>query len=75
MIVPVQPLPSLARTTRLVRETGLRDPSALDDVGLLARETLGERVTAELRSLLVAGASRRAKSSRCAVSRKRSASR
>lgn len=55
MIVPVQPLPTLARTTAMVRETGLRDPSALDDVGLLARETLGERVTAELRALLVAG--------------------
>lgn len=55
MIAPVQPLPMPSRTTGTVRETGLRDPSALDDVGLLARETLGERVTAELRALLVAG--------------------
>ena len=55
MIVPVQPLPTPSRAIGIVRETGLRDPSALDDVGLLARETLGERVTAELRALLVAG--------------------
>lgn len=32
-----------------------RDPSALDEVGALTRETLGERVTGELRALLVAG--------------------
>lgn len=55
MIARVQPLPTPSRTAGTARETGLRDPSALDDVGLLARETLGERVTAELRSLLVAG--------------------
>jgi DNA-binding GntR family transcriptional regulator len=32
-----------------------RDPWALDEVGALTRETLGERVTGELRALLVAG--------------------
>lgn len=44
MTAPVQPL-------SLVHQR----PSAIADVGLLARETLGDRVTAELRALLVAG--------------------
>jgi DNA-binding GntR family transcriptional regulator len=35
--------------------TGDADTSALDAIGSLARETLGERVTGELRALLVAG--------------------
>lgn len=55
MIARVQPLPTPSRMPASARETGPRDPSALDDVGFLARETLGERVTAELRALLVSG--------------------
>ncbi len=31
------------------------DPSALDEVGSLLHETLGERVTGELRELLISG--------------------
>jgi DNA-binding GntR family transcriptional regulator len=55
MIAPVQPLPTPRRPLSERLDKSPRELSALDDVGLLARETLGERVTAELRALLVAG--------------------
>ena len=43
--VPAAPSPS----------PGVQDASGLAELGLLARETLGDRVTSELRGLLVAG--------------------
>jgi DNA-binding GntR family transcriptional regulator len=49
MIAPVQPLSIPAETA------SDHDASALDEIGALQRETLGERVTGELRALLVAG--------------------
>lgn len=49
MIAPVQPLSMPAETA------SDHDGSALDEIGALQRETLGERVTGELRALLVAG--------------------
>ena len=51
MIARVQPLPVAAERTVSSTERG----SALDEIGALQRETLGERVTGELRALLVAG--------------------
>ncbi len=48
----VQPLLSASERSAPPGET---DASALDEIGALPRETLGERVTGELRSLLVAG--------------------
>jgi len=52
MIAPVQPF-------RMPPETAVgapdHDGSALDQIGAIQRETLGERVTGELRALLVAG--------------------
>lgn len=54
MIVPVQPFPPQA-DDRPGAMPDARDPWALDEVGALTRETLGERVTGELRALLVAG--------------------
>ncbi len=52
MIAPVQPLPLVSDRTVPSTE---QDGSALDEIGALQRETLGERVTGELRALLVAG--------------------
>lgn len=52
MTAAVQPLRAAAERPD---STGDADTSALDAIGSLARETLGERVTGELRSLLVAG--------------------
>lgn len=52
MIAPVQPLPDASKPTAPGME---QDGSALDEIGALQRETLGERVTGELRALLVAG--------------------
>lgn len=52
MIAPVQPLPDASKPTAPAME---QDGSALDEIGALQRETLGERVTGELRALLVAG--------------------
>ena len=49
MAAPVQPLSMSAEATPD------HDGSALDEIGALQRETLGERVTGELRALLVAG--------------------
>lgn len=49
MIAPVQPL------RMPVEAMPDHDGSALDEIGALQRETLGERVTGELRALLVAG--------------------
>jgi DNA-binding GntR family transcriptional regulator len=48
----VQPLLSAFEP---LASSGESDVSALDEIGALQRETLGERVTGELRSLLVAG--------------------
>lgn len=50
MIGRVQPLSS-----RSAQDGAASDASALDEIGSLMRETLGERVTGELRALLVAG--------------------
>lgn len=56
MIGHVQPLPAAASPAdEHGQDAALRGPWALDEVGALTRETLGERVTAELRALLVAG--------------------
>jgi DNA-binding GntR family transcriptional regulator len=58
MIGHVQPSPvPVAATSDDASDAAaaVRDPWALEEVGALARETLGERVTAELRALLVAG--------------------
>ncbi|WP_376988850.1 GntR family transcriptional regulator [Bosea sp. R86505] len=52
MTAAVQPLRAAAERPD---STGDADTSALDAIGSLARETLGERVTGELRALLVAG--------------------
>ncbi|MFC5508448.1 MULTISPECIES: GntR family transcriptional regulator [Hyphomicrobiales] len=52
MTAAVQPLRS---ATERPASPGDADSSALDAIGALARETLGERVTGELRALLVAG--------------------
>ncbi len=52
MTAAVQPLRS---ATERPASPGDADASALDAIGALARETLGERVTGELRALLVAG--------------------
>ncbi|PTM43345.1 GntR family transcriptional regulator [Bosea sp. 124] len=52
MIARVQPFPTAPEATLVAPE---HDGSALDRIGALQRETLGERVTGELRSLLVAG--------------------
>lgn len=52
MIAPVQPLPDVFDKPAAAPE---QDGSALDEIGSLQRETLGERVTGELRALLVAG--------------------
>ncbi|HEV2554187.1 MAG TPA: GntR family transcriptional regulator [Bosea sp. (in: a-proteobacteria)] len=52
MTAAVQPLRA---ATERPDSTGDADTSALDAIGSLARETLGERVTGELRALLVAG--------------------
>lgn len=52
MMARVQPLPVAAERTVSSTE---QDGSALDEIGALQRETLGERVTGELRALLVAG--------------------
>lgn len=55
MIAPVQPFqPPPADDTAGAMPVS-RDHWALDEVGALSRETLGERVTGELRALLVAG--------------------
>jgi DNA-binding GntR family transcriptional regulator len=50
MIGRVQPLSS-----RSAQDGAASEASALDEIGSLMRETLGERVTGELRALLVAG--------------------
>jgi DNA-binding GntR family transcriptional regulator len=50
MIGRVQPL-----SLRSAQDGAASDASALDEIGSLMRETLGERVTGELRALLVAG--------------------
>lgn len=55
MIAPVQPFTSSPADVTAGTMTDTRDPWALDEVGALTRETLGERVTGELRALLVAG--------------------
>lgn len=52
MTAAVQPWRS---ATERPASPGDADSSALDAIGALARETLGERVTGELRALLVAG--------------------
>ncbi|SFJ75340.1 DNA-binding transcriptional regulator, GntR family [Bosea sp. OK403] len=52
MIAPVQPLPAAFEKPAVAAD---HDGSALDEIGVLQRETLGERVTGELRALLVAG--------------------
>jgi DNA-binding GntR family transcriptional regulator len=52
MIAPVQPLPATFEKPAVAAD---HDGSALDEIGALQRETLGERVTGELRALLVAG--------------------
>lgn len=52
MIAPVQPLPVAIERIAPATEP---DGSALDEIGALQHETLGERVTGELRALLVAG--------------------
>ena len=52
MIAAVQPLQSAFEP---LASSGETDVSALDEIGALQRETLGERVTGELRCLLVAG--------------------
>ncbi|PZN99978.1 MAG: GntR family transcriptional regulator [Hyphomicrobiales bacterium] len=52
MIARVQPLPvRLERVPVLLEQDG----AALDQIGVLQHETLGDRVTEELRSLLIAG--------------------
>ena len=58
MIAPVQPPPDRDSPPPHDVQDGVsaaRDPWVLEEVGALTRETLGERVTAELRALLVAG--------------------
>lgn len=55
MTAPVQPLPTVQSREATAPEMKPRALAALDDVGLLARETLGDRVTMELRARLVAG--------------------
>ena len=58
MIAPVQPPPDRDSPPPDDVQDGVsaaRDPWVLEEVGALTRETLGERVTAELRALLVAG--------------------
>ncbi|KFC70056.1 Transcriptional regulator [Bosea sp. LC85] len=55
MIAPVQSFANPAADDGIGDVSTGRDPSALDEVGALTRETLGERVTGELRALLVAG--------------------
>jgi DNA-binding GntR family transcriptional regulator len=52
MTARVQPLPIVSATPFPAPP---REASALDDIGALQHETLGERVTGELRSLLVSG--------------------
>lgn len=53
MTIPVQPppVPGLASSAAPATQKG----AALDEIGSLLRETLGERVTGELRALLVSG--------------------
>lgn len=55
MTAPVQPLPPASPDDPAGTMSVARDPWVLDEVGALSRETLGERVTGELRALLVAG--------------------
>lgn len=52
MIAPVQPLPVVFEKPAIAP---VQEASALGEVGALQRETLGERVTGELRGLLIAG--------------------
>lgn len=54
MAVPVQPFAGSAEDASGAGAVA-RGSWALDEVGALSRETLGERVTGELRALLVAG--------------------
>lgn len=53
MVAPVQPLPLPPEPAAGAPDH--HDGSALDRIGAIQRETLGERVTGELRALLVAG--------------------
>lgn len=55
MIARVQPLADRKGGPDTPAARRAPDPSALDEVGSLAHETLGERVTGELRELLIAG--------------------
>ncbi len=68
MTAAVQPSRTAFEQSAPLGET---DASALDAIGALQRETLGERVTGELRSLLVAGRL----APRCAASPRRWVSR
>ncbi|TCR64854.1 GntR family transcriptional regulator [Bosea sp. BK604] len=54
MAVPVQPFAGPAEDAPVGRALARRS-GALGEIGALSRETLGERVTGELRALLVAG--------------------
>lgn len=55
MIAPVQSLASSASADGSADSAAGRDGSALAEVGALTRETLGDKVTGELRGLLIAG--------------------